>query len=278
MKIAVASGKGGTGKTTIALALAQCWGPKVCLVDCDVEEPNCHLFLQQTVEESFPVMVSIPKFLDHNCLGCGKCVAACRFHALARLGKRILVFPELCHSCGGCLLACPTQALEECPHEIGKIEIRQDKAFTLISGEMKVGHSMAPPVIRQLKEKTTNEPLVIYDSPPGTACSMVTTVRGCDYVVLVTEPTPFGLHDLNLAVLTLKMLQIPCGVILNRATETDDSLIETYCQEKGLDLLLKIPYSCQVAEGYSRGLPLLTILPELRAKIMQLRLKIGASL
>lgn len=271
MKIAVASGKGGTGKTTIALALAQAAGKDSWLFDCDVEEPNAHLFLQEEPSETRKVTLPLPKALRENCTGCGKCVEVCRFHALARLGKKILVFPELCHSCGGCLLACGEKALEETAFPIGELRLTHSPHFHLASGVMDVGYSMAPFVIRELKKfaDTLSAPYKIFDAPPGTSCSMVTAVRGCSHVLLVTEPTPFGLHDLILACETLKELQIPCSVILNRAGE-NDPLIEDFCRKNAIPLRLKIPFSREIAKGYSEGKRLLDIEEGLREKFRAL--------
>jgi len=277
MKIAVASGKGGTGKTTVALALAECAGAGVLLADCDVEEPNCHLFLDVAADSVENVTVPVPEFVSESCAGCGKCVEICRFHALARLGKRVLVFPELCHSCGGCVRICPEHALLEKPHVIGKLEFRHTDNFQLLSGIMKIGNSMAPPLIRAVKERLAEAKNVIFDAPPGTACPMVTTVRGCDYVILVTEPTPFGLHDLTLAVHTLSLLQIPCGIILNRAGGKSDHLIENYCRETSISILLKIPFSRPLAEGYAQGKRLLQVMPELRNEFQKIWERIGGA-
>ncbi|MBR2435611.1 MAG: ATP-binding protein [Lentisphaeria bacterium] len=271
MKIAVASGKGGTGKTTVSLALAESAGRGCVLLDCDVEEPNCHLFLAETVTEKVPVTIPLPEFAVSACSGCGECVKVCRFHALARLGKRVLVFPELCHSCGGCLLACQEKALRETSFPIGEIQVRNTDSFQLISGVMNVGYSMAPFVIRALKEYAfaAEHDITILDAPPGTSCSMVTAVRDSDYVILVTEPTPFGLHDLALAHQTLRELGIPCGVIINRADE-NNGIIEDYCRENQLPLLLRIPFSKEIAAGYSAGRTLLQTVPGLRESFQQL--------
>lgn len=269
MRIAVASGKGGTGKTTVALALAECAGPDAVLADCDVEEPNCHLFSAAPAADSRPVEVSAPVF-GGACDGCGACVRACRFHALARLGRRVLVFPELCHSCGGCVSACPSGALAERPRRIGRIEWRRDPRFRLATGILDVGQTQSPPLIRALKAALPETGTVILDAPPGTACPFVTTVRDCDYAALVTEPTPFGLHDLALAVAVLRALRpgFPCGVILNRAGE-GDAAVEAFCRREKIPLLLKIPFSRAVAEGCSAGKSLLSVLPELKRPLRE---------
>lgn len=262
MRIAVASGKGGTGKTTLSLALAAAASPCV-LLDCDVEEPNCHLFVDAAPWRTETVEVMVPKFHPERCDGCGKCVRACRFKALARLGQRVLVFREMCHSCGGCVLACPHAALSEVAVAIGRLEFRQFGGVALVSGIMDVGQALAPPVIRRLQEHGGGTGLTLLDSPPGTACPMVTTVRGSDFVVLVTEPTPFGLHDLRLAVETLAAVGRPCGIVVNRA-EAGETLIHAYAAEAGVPLLLEIPYSRRIAEVCARGGGLLDACPELR--------------
>lgn len=276
MMIAVASGKGGTGKTTVALALAECAGPGALLVDCDVEEPNCHLFVPAEVEIRTEATVPIPEFQGSQCVGCGACIKACHFHALALLGNRVLVFPELCHSCGGCVLACASGALREAQHAIGHLEFRRNETVRLLSGILNIGHAMAPPLIRKLRERIAPGSTAILDAPPGTACPMVTTVRGCDYVLLVTEPTPFGLHDLKLAVRTLREIGTPQGVILNRADD-ESALIEEYCVTENIPLLMRIPFSRAVAEGYARGQRLLEVMPELRGEFERLLAKIGGN-
>lgn len=274
MRIAVASGKGGTGKTTVALALAECAGPETLLVDCDVEEPDDRLFTKAPVESSVPVEVPVPMFSPTACTGCGACVKACRFRALAQLEKRILVFPGLCHSCGGCTAACTTGSLLEVPYRIGVIESRRDPRFRMLGGVMTVGHVSSPPLIRRLLATAIAE-TVILDAPPGTACPMVATVRGCDYVILVTEPTPFGLHDLKLAADTLTQLGVKHGVILNRATD-EDTLINPFCLRRGIPLLLQIPFSRAIAEHYARGESPLATLPGLYKNFHRLLAEIRA--
>jgi len=269
MIMAVASGKGGTGKTTVALALAAMAGPETRLLDCDVEEPNCHLFLPSEVKCQATVHVPVPVVDPARCNGCGQCAQFCAYHALAALPRQLLIFPELCHSCGGCFQVCPTQALHEEPEAIGTIEIRRHQNLELISGRLTVGKTMSPPLIRAVKKYIDDRNTTVIDCPPGTACPVVTAVRGADYVVLVTEPTPFGLHDLTLAVDVMRELGLACGVILNRADAGDRS-VHDYCRRENLPLLLEIPQRRAIAEAYSRGQPLLEAMPELQTEFRQL--------
>ncbi len=269
MKIAVASGKGGTGKTTVSIALAETLGRRATLLDCDVEEPNCHLFLSGEIECTKEVSVMVPQFHGDQCTGCGKCARICRFNAIASLGKRMLVFPELCHSCGGCLLACPSAALTASSLKIGTVYRRNLGDYPLVTGELQVGHALAVPLIREIKSHADDTKINILDAPPGSACPMVNTVRDCNYVVLVTEPTPFGLHDLAETVDTLKTMRLACGVIINRA-ENDNHITEDYCRDNQIDILMKIPFSRQIAEGYASGKTLLQTAPELKKQFVDM--------
>lgn len=275
MKIAVASGKGGTGKTTVSIALAETLGDKAVLLDCDVEEPNCHLFLPSEIEDIMPFSVIVPAFNGDKCTGCRKCADSCRFNAIAALGKNMLIFRELCHSCGGCILVCPEKALTEDTMETGSIIYRKPEDFPLLTGSLKVGHALSVPLIRKLKSLADCTKINILDAPPGTACPMVNTVRDCDYVILVTEPTPFGLHDLAGAVATLKTMQLKCGVIINRA-EKNNPEAEEYCRKNNIDILMKIPFSRHIAEGYASGKTLLQSVPELKGQFEKLLQRLGA--
>lgn len=276
MKIAVASGKGGTGKTTVSIALAETLARRAVLLDCDVEEPNCHLFLPGEILKKTPVNVMVPEFHAENCTGCGKCSQVCRFNAIASLGRKMLIFQELCHSCGGCLLACKEKALKESTMQTGFIYHRNTSFdFPLYTGEMLVGHSLSVPLIKELKNYAKKDKINILDAPPGTACPMVTTLRGCDHVFLVTEPTPFGLHDLAGAVATLQTLELSCSVILNKAGE-EDVLIEKFCMEKNIDIALKIPFSRKTAQNYASGKTLLQALPELKENFRSVLKRLGA--
>ncbi len=275
MKIAVASGKGGTGKTTVSIALAETLGDKAVLLDCDVEEPNCHLFLPSEIEDIMPFSVIVPAFNGDKCTGCRKCADSCRFNAIAALGKNMLIFRELCHSCGGCILVCQETALTEDTMETGSIIYRKPEDFPLLTGSLKVGHALSVPLIRKLKSLADCTKINILDAPPGTACPMVNTVRDCDYVILVTEPTPFGLHDLAGAVATLKTMQLKCGAIINRAEENNPEA-EEYCRENNIDILMKIPFSRHIAEGYASGKTLLQSVPELKGQFEKLLQRLGA--
>ncbi|MGE4564920.1 MAG: 4Fe-4S binding protein [Victivallaceae bacterium] len=267
LKIAVASGKGGTGKTTVALALAESSGTGALLLDCDVEEPNCHLFVAAAPASVETVTILKPQVVDNRCTGCGRCRQICRFNALAVLGKQALVFAELCHGCGGCAAVCPAGALIDRPHEIGEVRTWRGASFELIDGCLAIGGTVTPPLIRAVQAHSAEGALntVVIDCPPGTSCSMVASVREADFVVLVTEPTPFGLHDLTLAVATLRELNLPMGVIINRADCGDDG-VAGYCRREKLPILLAIPNRREIAECYSRGLPLLAAAPEYRAE------------
>jgi MinD superfamily P-loop ATPase len=269
MIIAVASGKGGTGKTTVALALAAAINQPVKLLDCDVEEPNCHLFLRSEIEYREPVAIPVSAVANAHCTGCAQCAKICRYNAIALLGKRVLIFPELCHSCGGCVLVCPSGALTEVQQEIGVMEFRRSGSVELISGQLAIGLAMSPPLIRAVKKHIAITGHTIIDCPPGTSCPVVTAARGADFVLLVTEPTPFGLHDLTLAVAVMRTLGMKFGVVLNRAG-TGDRGVQGYCKEENIPLLLEIPDRREIAEAYSRGSHLLEVMPELREQFQQL--------
>jgi MinD superfamily P-loop ATPase len=270
MIIAIASGKGGTGKTTVALNLARLRGAGVQLLDCDVEEPNAHLFLKGeplgTPEE---VSILIPEVDESLCDGCGECSRFCEYKALAVLDKHVLVFPEMCHGCGGCMRVCPKKAIREIPKRIGLIETLRSGEMTLIQGTLDVGVAMAPPLIRAVKTKIPSTGDAILDAPPGTSCPVIATLRETDFVVLVTEPTPFGLNDLRLAVEVVRELKIPFGVVINRAGSGDDR-VNTYCRDEGIPLLIEIPNDRRIAEAYSRGVLAVEALPEYRGLFLHL--------
>lgn len=260
-RIAVASGKGGTGKTTVALNLAAMFGEPVQLADCDVEEPNVNLFLRCDQLTPTEVTMLVPEVDQQRCNGCGACSELCQFRGIVAVGTRALVFPELCHGCGGCALICPTGAITERPHRIGTISTGQSGTIKLIEGRLEVGVSLVPPVIRAVRDQLQDELPAILDAPPGTSCPVVATLRECDYLLLVTDPTPFGLHDLKLAVALARELNLACGVVVNRAGE-DLVGLNGYCRSENLPVLLSLPDDRQIAEITSRGDLLAHVLPE----------------
>ncbi len=264
MILSVASGKGGTGKTILSTSLAlalQEQIPSLTFLDCDVEEPNAAHFLKPHTLQREPVYVLVPEIDKHSCTFCGTCARICVFNALAVLQEDVMVFEDLCHSCGGCRLLCPEQAIREKKKRIGSLAQGQTGLITFIEGRMDIGQVLAPPLIRAVKRRAPSQGAVIIDAPPGTACTFVEAVRHSLFTLLVTEPTPFGLHDLRLAVDTLKMLNIPCGVILNRAGNGEEP-VRNYCRSENIPILLTIPLDRAIASAYSRGIPLVKAKPE----------------
>ncbi|MEJ2202109.1 MAG: ATP-binding protein, partial [Desulfuromonadaceae bacterium] len=252
MKLAVASGKGGTGKTTVAVNLARTLEGVVHLLDCDVEEPNAHLFLQGRLKKERTVTIAIPQVDESRCDGCGECGRFCQFHAIVSFGTTPLVFPELCHGCGGCVKICPTKAISEIDRRIGVVETLEAGEITLTLGRLDVGVAMAPPLIRAVKDSLRADEIAILDAPPGTSCPVIATLREVDYVLLVTEPTPFGLHDLKLAVAMVRELELPFGVVVNRMG-SGDNRTHDFCRKEEIPILLEIPDDRRIAEAYSRG-------------------------
>ncbi|HMM22442.1 MAG TPA: ATP-binding protein [Selenomonadales bacterium] len=259
MLISIASGKGGTGKTALALLLAAA-NPRTVLVDCDVEEPNCHLFLQPEWHDSgYEVTVAIPQIDADLCNGCGACSAVCLFHAIAITGKTALLFEELCHSCGGCLLACKQQAVSEKPKVVGTLMAGASATHPgihLVSGALTVGTPSAVPLIKRLKQETARlAGDILVDCPPGTSCSMVAAVKDSDFCILVAEPNPFGRHDLELALNITRLLQIPTGVVINKSdAAAGDESMEALCETRRIPVLAKIPHSLSFARQYAAGI------------------------
>ena len=252
MIICIASGKGGTGKTTIAANLAAVLAEKAQYLDCDVEEPNGHLFLRPNIEHSEPVSVPVPKVDLEKCDFCGKCAEFCQFNAIAVLGKNILTFPELCHSCGGCKLICPKEAIFEIPKEIGKLEKGMAREVEFIHGHLRIGEAMAVPLIERVKKEIKPHKIAIIDAPPGTSCPVIAALKGADVALLVTEPTPFGLFDLKLAVGVARILKIPLAIVVNRA-DLGDKKVFDYCAKEDIPTLMTIPFSKDIAETYAKG-------------------------
>ena len=268
MKIVVASGKGGTGKTTVAVGLALSL-PGAQLVDADAEEPNAHLFLSPTIEKSIPVRMMVPEIDLGACNFCGKCAEFCRFNALAVVKEKVLVFPELCHGCGGCVYACPESAIERRERQIGEVEIGTARGLRFIQGRLRPGEPSAVRIVREELAHVEPDAPAIIDAAPGTACAVQDTIRQADFCLLVTEPTPFGLHDLRMAMDLAAELDVPAAVIINRSGPRD-SLIEDECRAREIPVLLKIPFRRSIAESYSRGEPLVDAFPEYRRHFQQL--------
>jgi MinD superfamily P-loop ATPase len=271
MIISIASGKGGTGKTLVAtsLALALKDNHKVKLLDGDVEEPNDHVFLKPKISGSQPVFIPVPKIDEAKCTRCGKCAELCAYNAIAVLGEHVLTFHELCHGCGACSYLCPEKAITEEERQTGVVEWGNADGIEFVQGRLNVGEAMPSPVIRKVKERGDSEGINLIDSPPGTSCPVVTTIEGSDFCLLVTEPTPFGLNDLVLAVETTRQLGIPCGVVLNRAGVGDNS-VEEYCRKENIPILLTIPLDTEIARLYSRGITLVEGMPEWKEKFIGL--------
>lgn len=260
MIISVASGKGGTGKTTVAvnlaLFLAQNGEKNIRFLDCDVEEPNAYIFLKPEIQESQKVSIPVPEVDEKKCNFCGKCAEVCAYNAIAVLKNKVMIFPELCHGCGGCTLFCPEDAISEKERGIGVLEQGKAESIGFIQGKLNIGEPMATPIIREVKKKVNPDGITIIDVPPGTSCPVIEAVNRSDFCLLVTEPTPFGLNDLQLAVEVLKKLKIKSGVVINRAGIGDDK-IKKYCEDEKIEILAEIPYDRNVAVLYSQGISIL---------------------
>ncbi|MBW2603815.1 MAG: ATP-binding protein [Deltaproteobacteria bacterium] len=269
MIISVASGKGGTGKTTVATNLAVSIGSDVQLLDCDVEEPNAHLFINPVMELNKKAYTPVPQIDEEKCNFCKKCAEICRFKAIAVIKETVLTFPELCHSCGGCVEVCPEKAVTETGRELGVIEIGHRNNIAFVHGRLRIGEAMSPPLIREVRSHTQSDRLTIIDAPPGTSCPVIAAMKGADFILLVTEPTPFGLHDLKLAVEAVKLLEIPRGLVINRSDIGDDG-VRTYAKMENLPILMEIPFDRRMAEAYSRGRLIVEEMPEWKEKFIEL--------
>ncbi len=264
MKIAIASGKGGTGKTTVATNLAFIAAQikqSVGYIDADVEEPNGAIFLRPTISETKPVEVSIPEINPDKCTGCGLCEEICEFNALVVTNNKPKLFPELCHGCGGCWYVCPTHAITKSSRRTGRVEIGHAGSIQFVQGILDIGEVMSPSVIEATKSYAPATDWSIIDCPPGTSCPVIECMRGADFTLLVTEPTPFGLNDLQLAVEMTRVLQIPFAVIVNRSGQHDGRILD-YCRKQEIQILGTIADDRRIAEEYSRGELICDALPE----------------
>ncbi len=268
MIISIASGKGGTGKTTVAVNLALSI-PNAQILDCDVEEPNSHIFIKPEIKTKKPVFIPVPEVDKSKCNFCGRCSQVCVYSAIAVLKKDVLVFKELCHGCGACSYLCPQGAIKEVNKEIGFIEVGEKINLQFVHGRLNIGEAMAPPLIRAVKKYINSTGINIIDAPPGTSCPVIESIKGSDFCILVTEPTPFGLNDLVLAVEVLRKLGIVFGVVINRC-DLGDEKTDKYCQKENIPVLMRIPFREDIAAAYSRGVSIIEALPEYRKVFQEL--------
>lgn len=280
MKYAIASGKGGTGKTTVSASLASIWKNPIIAVDLDVEEPNLHLFLKPEISGSQTATMEIPRIDESKCTYCGKCKDICQFKAISVLANVLLIFPEMCHGCGGCIAVCPEGALSVGSRVLGEISWGSRGRINFLMGRLRVGEAMSPPLMRAVKDKLENmivdsDSDVIIDAPPGVSCPAVNAVMDSDGIILVTEPTPFGVYDLTLAHKAFALLDIPMGVVVNRAGIGSSSLYD-YCSDSGLPILAEIPYDRRIAEAYSNGHIISECAPEFRNVFIDLADKMNS--
>ena len=273
MIISIASGKGGTGKTTVATNMAASLEKGVTLLDCDVEEPNAHLFINPVIDEKETITTPVPEIDESKCTLCGKCCEICQFKAIAIIADTILPFTDLCHSCGGCKEVCPEGAISWTGRELGVMEKGHKNGIRFIHGRLRVGEAMSPPLIRKVREYEGVNGLTIIDAPPGTSCPVIAAMKGTDFIILVTEPTPFGLHDLKLAVGAVKLLKIPCGIVINRS-DMGDNKVKEFAEKENIPVLMDIPFDRKIAESYSRGELIVDNIPEWKAKYINLYKKI----
>jgi MinD superfamily P-loop ATPase len=267
--ISIASGKGGTGKTTVATNLSASLKSGVKLLDCDVEEPNSHLFIKPVMESEETITTPVPEIDESKCTLCGKCCEICQFKAIVRIGDTILPFTDLCHSCGGCFEVCPENAITETYRELGKLEKGHKNGIEFIHGRLRVGEAMSPPLIRKVRSYAEEDTITIIDAPPGTSCPVIAAMKNTDFIILVTEPTPFGLHDLKLAAGAVKLLNIPCGIVINRS-DLGDKKVNSFAEEEKIPILMEIPFDRKIAESYSRGELVVENYPEWKDKFVTL--------
>jgi len=266
MVIAVASGKGGTGKTTIATNLAfvaAAGSQPVQLVDCDVDEPNCHIFLDPTITETHTEELLRPQVDQAACTLCGACERTCRFHAIVCMKQQVLLFEHLCHGCGACAMVCPQNAINEVPQPLGVVEIGRAGAIHFVQGRLEVREARSAMLVRAVRRHQMVDGLVILDAPPGTACPVVAAMHGVDRALLVTEPTPFGLNDLKMAVAMLRQMSVPFAVVINQCDVGDARTID-YCRSEGIEILAQIPSRRDIAEAYAEGRLIVECVPQMR--------------
>ena len=273
MIITVASGKGGTGKTTVAVSMAFSLGSQAQILDCDVEEPNGHLFLKPKMETTEKVWATVPEIDEDKCIFCQKCSDICRFKAIAMLGETCLVFPELCHSCGGCFEVCPENAINKGQRELGTLELGRSGEIDFVHGRLRVGEAMAPPLINKVRSYVNKNKIAIIDAPPGTSCPVIAAMKEADFVLMVSEPTPFGLHDLKLGVEAIRTLNIPFGLVINRSGIGNDDIWD-YAKDEQIPVLMEIPFDRKIAEVYSRGGIVPEQMPEWKEPFIELYKKI----
>ncbi len=278
MIVTVASGKGGTGKTTVVCALARILEPELgetlSVVDLDVEAPNAALFLKPEIKSTEDAFLAVPRVDEKRCTRCRACAEVCQFQAIAVLGEVIFTSSEMCHACGGCAMVCPEAAISWDRRLLGQVRRGRLGRATYLEGRLRIGEAMSPPLMRQVKSAFDSEQIILVDAPPGTSCPAVAAVKGSDVVVMVTEPTPFGRNDLALALKAFAPLNLPLGVVINR-TPSDSlgsALAQTLdlCRDHGAPVWLKIPDDRGVAQAYARGLTLIQARPELEPELRRL--------
>lgn len=275
MIISIASGKGGTGKTSVATSLASVLNENAQILDCDVEEPNCHLLLKPEIETSVQAALAVPSVDKSKCSACGVCGDICQFSAIVVIGDDTLTFPEMCHGCGGCSLLCPEKAITEVDRILGVVETGHSGDLEFAHGRIRVGEAMSPPLIKAVKEKINTSKTVIIDSPPGASCPVIGSVKDTDFIALVTEPTPFGLNDLKIAVSAISPLGIPMGVIINRS-DIGNNDVKDFCGQCELPVIMEIPHSDKIARGYASGKLLVESDPSLKKEFLELYGRIEA--
>ena len=248
-------------------------GSNVQLLDCDVEQPNAHLFINPVFDRTETVTTPVPEIDMNKCTFCGKCGELCEFKAIVVVGETVLAFEELCHSCGGCMAVCPEGAITEKGRELGVLQKGHHNGIEFIHGKLRVGEAMSPPLIKEVLSYRDPAKLTIVDAPPGTSCPVIEAMKPADFVLLVTEPTPFGLNDLKLAVGATKILDIPCGLVINRC-DMGDEKVKAYAADENLPILMEIPFDRRIAEVYSRGDMIVDVMPEWKEKFLELYEKI----